>query len=51
MKGVRGAERKPLVMSEAERQVCWRKGSKGLLLGARWRLRQGEGKGQLADMP
>lgn len=49
MKGVRGAERKPLVMSEAERQVCWRKGSKGLLLGAR--LRQGEGKGQLADTP
>lgn len=34
MKRARGAERKPLVMSEAGREVCWRKGSKGLLLGA-----------------
>lgn len=34
MKRVKGAERKLLVMSEAERQVCWYKGSKGVLLGA-----------------
>lgn len=34
MKRVRGVERKLLVMLEAERQVCWHEGSKGLLLGA-----------------
>lgn len=34
LKRVRGAERKRLVMSEAERQVCWCKGSESLLLGA-----------------
>jgi len=41
MKRARGVERKPLVMSEAERQVCWRKGSKSLLLAAA----AAEGKG------
>lgn len=53
MKRVKGAERKLLVMLEAERQVCWYKGSKGALLGlgARQQPWQKEGKGQLADTP